>query len=245
MTATARIQLAPGYVLHQRPYRESSVLLEVFTEPHGRVGLVARGIRSPKSRQRGDLQPFRSLRLSWNARSELGTLTAVEADAPGGRLQGVALYSAFYLNELLVRLLVRNDPHPGLYAHYQASLERLMQGGDIEPLLRLFEKNLLQEIGYGLLLDCEVESGEPVQPDNYYDYHLESGPVLLQRQNAQAFVFKGSSLLALERGKLTGTDVLRDAKRLMRSALNLYLGNKPLKSRELFTATSKISEQRD
>lgn len=245
MTATARIQLAPGYVLHQRPYRESSALLEVFSESYGRVGLVARGVRSPKSRQRGDLQPFRALRLSWNARSELGTLTGVEADAPGGRLQGTALYSAFYLNELLVRLLVRNDPHPRLYATYQASMERLMQGGDIEPLLRLFEKSLLQEIGYGLLLDSDVESGEPVQPDSYYDYHLESGPVLVASQDAQAFVFKGSSLLALERGQLTGADVLRDAKRLMRSALNLYLGNKPLKSRELFMATNKVQEPLD
>jgi len=241
MTATVRIQLAPGYVLHQRPYRESSALLEVFTESHGRIGLVARGIRSPKSRQRGELQLFRPLRLSWNARGELGTLTAVEADAPGERLRGAALYSAFYLNELLVRLLVRNDPHPGLYAHYQTSLESLMKEGDIEPLLRIFEKSLLQEIGYGLLLDSEVESGEPVQPDSYYDYHLESGPVLVARQDTRAFVFKGSSLLALQHGQLTGTDVLRDAKRLMRSALNLYLGNKPLKSRELFRKTSKES----
>jgi DNA repair protein RecO (recombination protein O) len=241
MTATSRIQLAPGFVLHQRPYRESSALLEVFTESHGRIGLVARGIRSAKSRRRGELQPFCPLRLSWNARGDLGTLTAVEADAPGGHLRGAALYSAFYLNELLVRLLVRNDPHPELYAIYQASLERLMQSGDIEPLLRSFEKSLLQEIGYGLLLDSEVESGQPVQPESYYDYHLESGPVLLKRQESQGFVFKGSSLLALERGQLTGTDVLRDAKRLMRSALNLYLGNKPLKSRELFMASNKSS----
>jgi len=243
MTATVRVQLAPGYVLHQRPYRETSALLEVFTESHGRIGLVARGIRSPKSRQRGELQLFRSLRLSWSARSELGTLTAVESAVPGERLRGTALYSAFYLNELLVRLLVRNDPHPGLYAHYQASLESLMQGGDIEPLLRIFEKNLLQEIGYGLLLDSEVESGEPVQPDRYYDYHLESGPVRVAGQDTRAFVFKGSSLLALQRGQLAGADVLRDAKRLMRSALNLYLGNKPLKSRELFSAINKTPGQ--
>jgi len=226
-------------VLHQRPYRESSALLEVFTESHGRIGLVARGVRSPKSRQRGDLQPFRPLRLSWTARSELGTLTAVETDAPQGRLQGTALYSAFYLNELLVRLLIRNDPHTRLYAHYRASLESLAQGCAIEPLLRLFEKNLLQEIGYGLLLDSDMATGEPVQPDSYYDYHLESGPELLQGKDARAFVFKGSSLLALARGELTERDALRDAKRLMRSALNLYLGNKPLKSRELFRATNK------
>ncbi|HED17930.1 MAG TPA: DNA repair protein RecO, partial [Gammaproteobacteria bacterium] len=97
---------------------------------------------------------------------------------------------------------------------------------------------LLQEIGYGLLLDREAESGEPVQPECYYDYHLESGPALAVESDVQAFMFKGSSLLALERGQLTDTEVLRDAKRLMRAALNLYLGSKPLKSRELFGATS-------
>jgi len=99
MAVISRIQLVPAYLLHQRPYRESSALLEMFTESHGRVGLVARGVRSPKSRRRGELQPFRALRLSWNARSELGTLTAVEADGTPLSFKGTVLYSAFYMNE--------------------------------------------------------------------------------------------------------------------------------------------------
>ena len=237
--STSRVQLACAYILHQRPYRESSALLEVFSETHGRVGLVVRGIRTAKSKQRGDLQAFRPLRLSWSTRGELGTLTAVEADGPVHSLTGAALYSAFYLNELLIRLLVRYDPHPGLYARYQAGLRSLAQGEEVEPVLRVFEKNLLQEVGYGLPLDYEVNTGEAVQSDLYYDYHLESGPVISDGLSAQGFIFKGSSLLAMARDEFTASDVLVDAKRLMRSALNLYLGNKPLKSRELFRTAKK------
>lgn len=239
MSAAAHVQLVRAYVLHQRPYRESSALLEVFAESHGRVGLVARGVRSPKSRQRGDLQPFRPLRLSWSGRGELGTLTGVEADGAAPPLQGTRLYSAFYLNELLVRLLARQDPHPRLYALYRASLEQLGGAVDIEPVLRIFEKRLLEELGYGLLLDCEAQHGEAVRPELYYDYHLESGPVPAAGTDARGFVFRGASLLALAREELTTPAVLHDAKRLIRSALNLYLGNKPLKSRELFTANKK------
>jgi len=234
-----RIQLTPAYLLHQRPYRESSALLEVFTESHGRVGLVARGVRSPKSRQRGELQPFRSLRLSWNARGELGTLTAVEADGPLHSFKGTVLYSAFYLNELLLRLLARYDPHPGLYRAYQAGLQNFARGLELEPVLRVFEKRLLQELGYGLPLDYEIEMGAPVQPELYYDYQLESGPVITSGEAAQGFIFKGSSLLALSQERLITAEVLRDARRLMRAALNLYLGNKPLKSRELFRSLKR------
>lgn len=231
--ATSRVQLVPGYVLHLRPYRESSALLEVFTESHGRLGLVARGVRAPKSRQRAELQPFRPLKLSWSARGELGTLTGVEADGRAPALRGSALYSGFYLNELLVRLLARHDPHPQLYALYRSSLQRLAAEAQVEAVLRRFEKRLLEELGYGLLLDCEAQHGAAVEPQRYYDYHLESGPVAVQA-DAQGFIFRGASLLALAREDLSAPEVLQDAKRLMRAALNLYLGGKPLKSRELF-----------
>lgn len=232
----SRVEFVPGFVLHQRPYRETSALLEIFTPTHGRVGLVARGVRSPKSRRRGELQVFRALRLSWNERGELGSLTGVEADGPGFHLAGASLYSAFYLNELLVRLLVRNDPHPALFDRYRVALRGLSdQAADIELTLRLFEKHLLQETGYGLLLDVDCQTGEPVQPDRLYDYHLEAGPLEVAPGATKGFLFPGSSLLALAQEQDFNVAVLRDAKRLMRAALNLYLGGKPLKSRELFT----------
>jgi DNA repair protein RecO (recombination protein O) len=236
MTAS-RVQLEPGYVLHLRPYRESSALLEVFTRDHGRLALVARGVRAPKSRQRGELQPFRPLKLSWSARGELGTLTAVESDGAAPGLRGASLYSGFYLNELLVRLLARQDPHPVLYALYEGGLQRLAVQAHVEPVLRLFEKRLLEEIGYGLLLDCEAQHGEPLESQRYYDYHLESGPVAVTDPAGPGFIFRGDSLLALAHEALTTAEALHDAKRLMRAALNLYLGGKPLKSRELFKRT--------
>jgi DNA repair protein RecO (recombination protein O) len=234
MTGKERVQLTPGFVLHLRPWRESSALLEVFTETHGRVGLVARGVRSARSRQRGDLQPFRALRLSWQGRGELGTLTGVEPDGAAIALRGKALYSAFYLNELLMRLLARHDPHPGLFGHYRHCLQRLATGSQLEALLRLFELRLLEEAGYALQLDCEATSGEALQADTLYDYHLESGPVAVVGEHEGGFVFRGASLLAIAREELSDPAVLTDAKRLLRSALKLYLGDKPLKSRELF-----------
>jgi DNA repair protein RecO (recombination protein O) len=156
---------------------------------------------------------------------------------PGFR--GPVLYSAFYMNELLLRLLARHDPHPGLYRAYQASVQNLAHGLEIEPVLRVFEKKLLQELGYGLLLDYEIVTGEPVQPELYYDYQLESGPVVASSGTAQGFVFKGSSLLALSEETMTTVEALQDAKRLTRAALNLYLGDKPLKSRELFVSIKR------
>jgi DNA repair protein RecO (recombination protein O) len=239
MNTTTRVQLVPGFVLHQRPYRESSLLVETFTATHGRVGLVARGVRSSRSRQRSELQLFRPLLLSWNSRGDLGTLTSVEADGTASKLAGRSLFSAFYLNELLVRLVARQDPHPGLFERYRNDLRALNEGVDIEPVLRKFEKTLLEETGYGLLLDYEAEQGTRIQADRYYDYHLQSGPVEVEGPDAQGFIFQGASLLAIARDQLDESQVRLDAKRLMRSALNLYLGGKPLKSRELFRTIKK------
>jgi DNA repair protein RecO (recombination protein O) len=232
--AKQRVELVPGYLLHQRPYRESSALLEIFTETHGRVGLVARGVRSARSRQRGDLQPFRQLQFSWQSRGELGTLTTVEPDGVVTTFRGKALYSAFYLNELLVRLLARHDPHPALFGAYSSSLQVLGQGDDVEAVLRRFEIHLLQELGYGLQLHCDVETGEALRSDTLYDYHLESGPVRTESDLPGGFIFRGASLVAMAHGELNDPLVLQDAKRLLRAALKLYLGEKPLKSRELF-----------
>jgi DNA repair protein RecO (recombination protein O) len=234
-----RVELEPAYLLHQRPFRESSALLEVFSATHGRVGLVARGVRSARSRRQGELQPFRPLRLSWQSRGELGTLTGVEVDGSASPLRGRALYSGFYLNELLIRLLARHDPHAGLFDTYRFSLRELAGAADVEPVLRRFEIRLLADAGYALQLECDALSGEELQPDRFYDYHLESGPVMLDGAGNGSFVFSGASLMAMAAGELSGEPVLRDAKRLLRSALKLYLGDKPLKSRELFKPLGK------
>jgi len=231
-------QLQSGYILHQRAYRDTSLLLEVFTRDHGRLGLVARGARAPRSRIRGLLQPFQPVLLSWSGRGELGTLTGVEPAIEAGgmppRLLGATLYSGFYLNELLMRLLQRHDPHPELFVAYAEALRGLPQAA--QRPLRLFEKQLLESLGYGLLLDHEADSGVPVLADADYVYALESGPVRSQGVNARGLQLSGRSLLSLAAEDLSDVQSLADSKRLMRAALGLYLGGRELKTREVFAA---------
>ena len=158
--------LQRAYVLHHHPYRDSSALVEIFSEHHGRVGLVARGVRGRRNPRQALLQPFTPLLLSWSGRGELMTLVDVEAEAPNAMLQGMVLMSGFYVNELLLRLLRRHDPHPQLFLYYDQLLQRLARlEGDNPPelaiALRLFEKVLLDEIGYGLVLACDGLGGAP------------------------------------------------------------------------------------
>jgi DNA repair protein RecO (recombination protein O) len=179
------------------------------------------------------LQPFRPLLLSWQSRSDLGTLIGAESEHAAPEIGGLALYAAYYLNELLLRLLARHDPHPELYRDYVTALHRLEENAPVEAVLREFEKQLLAALGYALVLDHDVLTGEALDPETRYDYRLEQGPTRAAADAVGGFVFSGASLLAIAAGRFDETAVLRDAKRLMRAALGLYLGDKPLKTREL------------
>lgn len=246
-----RISLEPACILHTRPWRDSSLILEVLTRAHGRIAVVARGARRPKSRLSGLLQPFRPLLISAGGRGEMATLTGAEARAQGAwplLTQGRALISGFYLNELLMKLLTRHDPHPRLFDAYDAALTALaapaLDPGAEQRALRLFEQKLLNEIGYGLVLDRDVASGAPIDAALEYDYHPERGPVAVApfdgvREGgagpAGATVrLRGSSLLDLAHGELRDAESLREVRRLMRMAIGLCLGGQPLRSRELF-----------
>ncbi len=243
MSQRARVLLQPGYVLHRRPYRDSSLLLDVFTPEFGRVGLVARGARQAKSRSQAVLQSFNPLLVSWSGSGELANLNAVESVAAHW-LTGPALLSGLYLNELLVRLLHRFDPHPQLYANYETALAALVDatpdqaGVALEPVLRIFEKQLMAELGYGLVLDHEADTGLPVEAGRIYAYHLGEGPVRWPDEaavTADTLLIRGASLLALAREELADAGSLREAKRLMRFVLSAQLGERPLASRRLFT----------
>ena len=244
MNNISRIDCQPAYLLHSRPYRNTSLIIEAFSRDYGRVGLVARGARSTRSRWAPVLMPFRRVLLSWQGRGELKTVTTAETDDAPCWLQGNALVSGLYGNELLLRLLHRDDPHPGLLIYYErflAALRRVQsspQGNAdaLEPALRCFEKYLLQELGYGLLLDHEARNGEPVQADRRYVYYPEEGPVLCQQANPSGFVISGSTLLALAHDALTDPQGRREAKQLMRLALRQHLGERPLHSRRLYQA---------
>lgn len=227
----------PAFILHARPYRETSLLLELFTRDFGRFGAIAKGVRRPKSKVRGLLQPFIPLLVSCSGRGELLTLKSFESNGAVPWLRGQPLVSAFYVNEITMRLLHRFDSHPDLFFHYQETLENLEKNTAEQETLRLFEKNLLKSLGYELQFDKEAETGESVYPDHDYLFDPEKGPILVKIQtgmvNASKHLFKGKSLLALAQGKFEGVTALLDAKKIMRLALSIHLGSKPLESRRL------------
>ncbi len=234
MTGIERVELETAYVLQAKPYRETSQLLEVMTRSYGRIGLVARGVRGRRSRWGGVLEPFQPLRLSWSGRGTLYTLRTAEPAQPPELLQGEALLSAFYMNELLLRFLTRRDPHPDLFVHYSAALAGLAVGQPSEPVLRRFELALLAEVGYGLSVAREAETGRPLDPDGLYGYVPDAGPVRVQAGGT--LVFTGSQLLAIAAGEFPDAGTLRLAKCLLRQLLEQHLGDQPLRTRQVLTA---------
>ena len=249
---TERIRLAPAYLLHQHAWRETSRVLEVWSREHGRIGLVARGARRPRSPFRGLLQPFLPLSLSWSQRGELGTLTGIEAAAAAPVLRGRALMAAFYLNELLLRLLPRQDAHPALYDSYAATLSALAAQPRPAAPLRIFEKHLLSALGYGLNLEHLAGTQQPVQADAEYRYDLDAGPVPVERGHSGGIPVGGRALLALlglfglprtamnrsDRG-LEDAEDLRAVRRLLKAALERHLDGRPLKTPGVMRAMAK------
>lgn len=229
-----RIALEPCYILHSRAYRETSLILEVLSREHGRNGIVARGARGSRSRWKNMLQPFRPLLLSWSQRGEMGTLSGADQVASPPALAGEPLFCGIYANELCMRFLQRQDPHPRLFDHYRQLLSELSAAKAAQPGLRLFEKHLLEAAGFGMLLDREHASGHAVEPDRWYAYVPEAGPVRRQEEDPEAGdLVSGEALLALDSGEI-GERHQRQLKLLMRKLIRHYLGERPLKSQSLF-----------
>jgi len=228
-----RTDLHPCYILHRRPYREHSLLIEVLSRRHGRWGLVARGVRRRSRRPAIPLQPFQLLLLSWQGRGELGTLTRHESAAPPLALPVENYFAALYLNELLLSLLHRYEPHHRLFASYHDTLLSLQGGGDQEAPLRSFEVCLLRELGYGPALEREHPSGEYICAEAQYYYQVGLGPC----RNRPAGDYQQISGRALQflsgEGPATPTS-LREAKRLLRHILAQQLNGRPLASRALY-----------
>ncbi len=240
--AGRRVWLAPAYVLHQYAYRDTSRIVEVFTGEYGRLTLFARGANSAKSSVKGVLRPFQRLLVSWSGKSEACRLVGAEIDGAITTLGGARLMSGFYLNELLLKLTERWDPHPDIFSSYAACVEALC-GGDIEePALRRFEKQLLDALGYGLELAQTVE-GLPVQADLYYRFAVESGPQTCVAE-APGAVY-GQSLKDLCTMSFVDARSLRDAKRLLRAAIDACLDGRALKSREVMRALRQRDPQQE
>jgi DNA repair protein RecO (recombination protein O) len=232
-----QIQDQPAYILHHRAFRDSSQILEIITPDYGRLSLMSRGSRGAKSRIKSILQPFMPLIVGWSGKGEMPTLTGAEPQAVKAlTLTGNALPSAFYINELIITLFHKHDVHESIYRLYESVLRLLADGNAIEPVLRLFEKQLLEGLGFGLNLSTNARTGDAVLSDEQYAYYLEHGPVSLSSVYDESYILKlpGKSLIDLDQNTLDTEQSLKDAKRLMRSILHYYLEGKPIKSRELF-----------
>jgi DNA repair protein RecO (recombination protein O) len=236
-----RIHLQPAYVLHHRPYRDTSRILELFTRDHGRVSVFARGARGGTKGGASllpILQPFNRLMVSWSGRGEAGQLTGAEFDGAMTPLPADRLVHGFYLNELLLKLFARHDSHPDVFALYAQTLEQLKLEDAIRPL-RWFEKRLLEAIGYGLALERDAHDGSPLDPDATYHYRMEQGPVRVEGVAESAVVYSGAMLLSLGREELSDPTVCADARRLLRAALDRCLDGRELRTRQVMLALRK------
>ncbi len=242
MATDLRVNNEPGFVLHTIPFKETSVVAEVLTRHHGRVALIARGARRPASALRGLMQPFTPLLLSWFGKSELKTLHGAEWNGGLVAPQGHALMCGFYLNELLLRLLARSDPHEALFDAYQRTLVALAKvhtAAAFETILRRFEKSLLAEIGYAATFDVEAGSGNPVQSGRRYVFQPERGPWPMSEAREGVEV-SGKTLIDLAAGRFDDSVTLAEAKPLMRALINHYLGDKPLYTRKLLRELTEL-----
>ncbi|HEX3060008.1 MAG TPA: DNA repair protein RecO [Usitatibacter sp.] len=236
-----------GFILHSYPYRETSLILQAWTEKHGRLALVAKGARRPKSASRIVLVPFQPLTLDWFGRGELRTLKTAEPTVPATPLAGEALMSAFYMNELLLKLTTRDDPHEKLFEAYDAGITNLRalsrsnpapRAADIEPVLRAFELKLLQELGYALELAREAGSQVPIAAEREYFYVVERGAVAAAaaaggETPANAVRLRGLTLIDLERGRFEDPTTVAQSKQLMRLLISHALDGQELATRSL------------
>ncbi len=232
--ARQRVEGQPAFVLHAHPYRETSLLVDVFSREWGRVPLVARGARRVRSALRGVLLAFQPLELGWFGAGEVRTLTTAEWAGGQPLLQGEALLCGYYLNELLIRLVPRDDSHPGLFDVYRATLGALAKGDPPEPWLRRFEVVLLQQLGYGASLEHDAATGEALTPDALYRYEADQGLVAVEAPRSGCQTYAGRTLLAIARGDYSEPETLLQCKLLMRAIIGHYLGDVPLQSRRVF-----------
>src|SRR5882672_8387877 len=233
MADRARQESREAFILHSYPYRETSLLLDVLARGFGRVSMVARAARSPRSVLRGVLLAFQPLIVSWFGKGEVKTLARAEWIGGTPRLRGEALMCGFYLNELLLRLLPREDPHDALFARYRHALQGLASHGDTAATLRSFERALLKELGYAMALERDSANGDAIDPAKSYRYDPERGPIETGDTAAESVV-SGRTLLDMARDDYSDSLTQQQAKVLMRALLNHRLDYQPLKSRRVF-----------
>jgi DNA repair protein RecO (recombination protein O) len=221
------------YILHTYPFKETSLIAELFSENHGRIPVVAKGARRPRSSLRGMLQSFQLLQATWSGRGEIKTLHNIEWCDKFLQVDGNALICGFYINELIMRLLPREDTHKKLFDFYHHTMKVLADGSNLEVALRRFELRLLQELGYEVPLK-EDENGESIIADKIYIYEAEYGPSEISKTN-NGIKILGQTLLDMAQDEYKEDNTQLQSKQLMRYLISHYLGDKPLNSKQLFT----------
>lgn len=232
---TGPVHQEPVYVLHRRPWRETSLMVDIFALNAGRMTIIARGGNTAKSPLKAQLQPFQPLLLDWTGRSELKTLTQADVRSGPSLKRTLSLYSGLYINELLQRLLPVADPHPRLFAAYIEVISELSDASDVEPVLRQFEQSLAAELGYDFAWDRATDTGHAVEADEHYCYDPEQGILAASSEGVRLQNLSGATLLALAAGDLEAPECRRVAKRVTRVLVDYLLQGRPLNSRSLFS----------
>ncbi len=242
MSGKQRIDEQRAFVLHLYPYSETSLVVDIFSRDYGRLALLARGARRPRSAMRGLLMAFQPLELGWFGAGEVKTLAKAEWIGGMPLLGGRCLLLGYYLNELLVKMLPREDPHGVLFDAYSAALHALALGGADAPELRRFEKALLKELGYGVTLDREAVTGEQIIAQAQYAFQVERGPVrkVGADDTANMSVLRGKTLLDMVADDYTDPQTRLESKMLMRQLIAHHLGGKPLQSRRVFMELQEL-----
>jgi len=230
-----RIKGELGFVLHWRPYSESSLLLDLYSRTYGRIVVIAKGARGKKSPYRGTLRPFALITLGWSGKGEVKTLTQCEWAGPGVGLSGPGLFCGFYLNELLIKFLHRHDPHERLFDRYLHCIHELLDEKDQQTALRYFEKVLLEEVGYGLQLEREQSTGESVTPERRYRYRPGVGAFIENADDHTGIEVHGDSLIALRLETGLGERGRREIKHLHRMIFRELLEGRTLVSRSVYS----------
>lgn len=233
-------ELSQAFVLHSRPFKESSLIVELFTLDNGRFNVLARGVRgSKKTNKRALLQPFQPLSISWLGRSELKTLKSVEAEGLPLSLSGIPSMSGLYMNELLLKLLIHWDPHPDVFSIYHSSLKRLHQKEQPSVILREFELNLLEELGYGVDWTSDSHGGL-IESDNDYGFIAEQGFIPLIQAPNNALKASGKHILAVAENDWSTAGSLALVRKVCRVIIDPLVGYKELNSRKLLQQTLAI-----
>jgi DNA repair protein RecO (recombination protein O) len=227
----------PGYVLHTYPYKETSLIVEAFTRRNGRIALLARGARRPRSALRGVLLAFHPLRFGWSGSAELATLMSAEWAGGLAPLAGRGLMCGFYLNELILRLLPREDPHEALFDAYGAALGRLSTGEAFPAVLRSFEKRLLAELGYAPVFDRDAMTGAPVEASGSYVYEPDRGPI---KSSHGDLIISGRTLLDLAADDYSRSETRDEARYLMRALIGQRLHGQTLHTRSVLLELNEL-----